>query len=100
MRLGAVGAGSPTTAGQTISNLPGVPASTGSPYGFFFVDLDPNTPGLDVLYVADDGAGITKYSLVGGTWVANSKTFFAKSARVVVMQSENITRTSKRLWLR
>ena len=71
VRLGAVGLGLPTTVGQTITNLSGIPASTGSPYGFFFADLDPNTPGLDVLYVADDGAGITKYSLVGGTWTAN-----------------------------
>ena len=71
VRLGAVGVGLPTTSGQTISNLPGVPASTGSPYGFFLADLDASTPGLDVAYVADDSAGIIKYSLVGGTWTAN-----------------------------
>jgi hypothetical protein len=70
VRLGAVGTGLPTTAGQAIVNIPGFPL-TGSPYGFFFADLDPATPGLDVLYVADDSLGLTKYSLVGGTWTAN-----------------------------
>ena len=71
VRVGTVGSGLPTTSGQTISNLPGFPTSTGSPYGFFLADLDPNTPGLDVAYVADDGVGLLKYSLVGGTWIAN-----------------------------
>jgi hypothetical protein len=71
VRLGAVGTGLPTTAGQTITNVPGFPASTGSPYGFFFADLDPATPGLDVVYVADDSAGVLKFSLVAGTWTAN-----------------------------
>jgi len=71
VRLGAVGVGLPTTSGQTITNLPGLPTSTGSPYGFFLADLDANTPGLDVAYVADDGVGLIKYSLVGGTWTSN-----------------------------
>src|SRR5262249_44342596 len=71
VRIGAVGTGLPTTAGQTITNLPGFATSTGSPYGFFFADLDAGTPGVDVLYVADDSVGLTKYSLVGGVWTAN-----------------------------
>jgi hypothetical protein len=70
VRLGAVGAGAPTTAGQTIVNLPGFPTS-GSPYGFFFADLSSSVAGLDTLYVADDGVGVTKYSLSGGTWAAS-----------------------------
>ncbi len=53
VRLGAVGTGLPTASGQTITNRPGFLAS-GSPYAFFFADLD-GTPGLDTLYVADDG---------------------------------------------
>jgi hypothetical protein len=73
VRLGAVGTGLPTTSGQTITNLPGFPSSTGSPYGFFFADLDAGVPGNDVVYVADDGTGtgFQKYSLVGGNWVSN-----------------------------
>ncbi len=62
-----VGAGLPTTTGQSISVLPGLPNVSGpSAYDFFFAD--PNT-----LYIADDRAvlsngGIQKYSLIGGTW--------------------------------
>jgi hypothetical protein len=70
VRIGTVGQGLPTTAGQTITNLAGFPLN-GSPYGFFFADLDASTPGLDVLYVADDSVGLSKYSLVGGLWTLN-----------------------------
>ena len=70
VRLGAVGVGLPTTSGQTISNVPGFPL-TGSPYSFYFADLDATIPGVDVLFVADDGSGVTKYSLVAGSWLAN-----------------------------
>jgi hypothetical protein len=69
LRLGTVGTGAPTTSGQTITNLTGFP-TTGSPYGFFFADLDGN-PGVDTVYVADDAAGLTKYSLMSGTWTAS-----------------------------
>jgi hypothetical protein len=72
VRVGTVGTGLPTTAGQTTTNLPGFPTTT-SPYQFFFADLNPAIPGVDVLYVADDAAatGIQKYSYTGSTWVAN-----------------------------
>ena len=55
-----------------MSNLPGFP-TTGSPYSFFFADLDSTVAGLDTLYVADDTAatgGITKYALTGGSWIS------------------------------
>jgi hypothetical protein len=68
LRIGAVGAGLPTTSGQSIPNLPGFPTTT-SPNAFFFADLD-GTPGVDTLYVADDAAGLTKFALVGGVWIA------------------------------
>ena len=70
-----VGTGLPTTSGQTVALLPGLPAGgTGSPYSFFFADLSSSVAGVDVVYVADNGAttgGIQKYSLVGGSWVSN-----------------------------
>ncbi len=70
-----VGTGLPTTSGQTVALLPGLPAGgTGSPYGFYFADLSSAVAGVDVVYVVDDGAttgGIQKYSLVGGSWVSN-----------------------------
>ncbi len=70
-RIGKVGTGTPTGTGQTITTLPGLPTNTGSPYGFFFADLDAGVAGVDTLYIADDGGTIQKYSLVGGTWTAN-----------------------------
>ena len=75
-RLTQVGTGLPTTAGQVTANIPGSP-TTGSPYGFFYADLDAGVAGVDTLYVADDttnsttAGGVSKYSLVGGTWVSN-----------------------------
>jgi hypothetical protein len=69
-RLGTVGSGMPTSAGQSMANLPGFPTS-GSPYAFFMADL--NTDGtVDTVYVADDGAGLQKHSLVSGNWTLTS----------------------------
>jgi beta-lactamase superfamily II metal-dependent hydrolase/DNA/RNA endonuclease YhcR with UshA esterase domain len=68
--LMTVGTGTPTTSGQTLTNLPGFP-TTGSQYGFFFADLNAGVAGVDTLYVADDGGNILKYSLVAGNWTAN-----------------------------
>ncbi len=71
VRVGMVGTGLPTTSGNAIAILPGVPTS-GEPYAFFFADLSPSVPGVDTLYVASDDAGaLTKYSLVAGSWVSN-----------------------------
>src|SRR5207237_5167082 len=70
-RLATVGTGTPTTSGQTITNLPGFPTATGSPYAFFFADLNAGVAGVDTVYVADDGGTIQKYSLVSGSWTAN-----------------------------
>ncbi|MEQ1573000.1 MAG: ExeM/NucH family extracellular endonuclease [Vicinamibacterales bacterium] len=72
VRVGTVGTGLPTTAGNTITNLPGFPSSGGGPYGFFLADLTDVVPGVDTLYVADDGGnGLRKYSLSGGSWILN-----------------------------
>ncbi|MDB5267684.1 MAG: hypothetical protein JWP58_724 [Hymenobacter sp.] len=72
-----VGSGLPTTSGQTTVLLPGFPANGAvSPLAFYFADLNPLVPGVDVVYVADDGntatgGGIQKFSLVGSTWTYN-----------------------------
>lgn len=73
LRVATVGTGLPTAPPQTIANLPGtdIPALP-SPYGFAFFDLNSVVPGVDTLYVADDGAAaLRKFSLVGGSWVSN-----------------------------
>ena len=63
-----VGTGVPTTAAQTITELPGFPTTgTHSSYGFSI------NPTSDVAYVADDGAfgsggGIQKWTFAASTW--------------------------------
>ncbi|UOQ99608.1 IPT/TIG domain-containing protein [Hymenobacter sp. 5317J-9] len=79
--LSQVGTGLPTTSGQTATLLPGMQGTTSttagiSPLAFYFADLSTTVPGVDVVYVADDGAttaggGIQKWSLVAGTWTLN-----------------------------
>lgn len=69
----AVGAGLPTTAGQTSVALPGLPVSAASPYAFALFDRSPAVPGVDTLYVADDrsaatGGGVQKWTFDGATW--------------------------------
>jgi predicted extracellular nuclease len=76
LRLGTVGTGTPTTSGQTITNLPGFPTSTTSHEQFYFADLTASVAGVDTVYITDDravasGGGLYKYSLVGGSWVLN-----------------------------
>jgi hypothetical protein len=74
IRIGNVGTGLPTTNGQTIANLPGLTSTLlTKPYEFFLADLNPNVPGPDVLYVADEdnNVGLRKFSLVNGSWSIN-----------------------------
>ena len=59
----------PTNNGQTITLLSGTTSTSAT--GFFFTKLGPSTAAEDTLYVADPAVGITKYSLVGSTWVSN-----------------------------
>lgn len=65
--VSAVGTGLPTTTGQVVTALPGMPTAAGpSAYDFFFADAN-------TLYVADDRAsggngGIQKYTFANGTW--------------------------------
>lgn len=70
-----IGTGTPTTAGQTATALPGVPTATGT-YGFALVTAAESGFASDVLYVADDaatGGGIHKYTFNPTTsmWVAS-----------------------------
>lgn len=68
-----IGAGLPTTAGQTATSFPGMPTSLSSPYSFALLDRSAAVPGVDTLYVADDlgassGGGIQKWISDGFTW--------------------------------
>jgi len=66
----AVGAGLPTTGGQTANLIPGLPIMTASPFSFVFFDRDPMVSGYDTLYISDDGnvsfQGIEKWTLAQG----------------------------------
>lgn len=74
LRMFSVGTGTPTTAGQTGTQLPGIPDSTPTPNGFAMLDLDAAVAGVDTLYVADTraltaGGGIQKWKLnAAGSW--------------------------------
>lgn len=68
-RMGSIGAGLPTTTDQSLTGLPGIPEGTGSPNGFVFFDTD-NNSAPDLLYIADDGAGLSKYHFDGTSWIA------------------------------
>ncbi len=68
--LFTVGSGEPITGSPapTLTELPGLPTSGGSPFAFVFLTVN----GVQTLYVADDQGGgvggIFKYSLSGTTW--------------------------------
>jgi hypothetical protein len=92
VKVATIGTGLPTTAGNTVQILPGLPTTVGtssgsldqsapnSPYGVFFAHLQTGpVTGPDTMYVADQGPSaqffggdITKWSLVSGSWVRNS----------------------------
>ena len=59
---------SPTA--TTFTTLPGV-AADASAVDFYMISSGNNGTAYDILYVLSSGSGLVKYSLVGGTWVAN-----------------------------
>jgi hypothetical protein len=70
--IDSVGAGVPTTGGQT-SALVAASGASGSPYAFAFLDLSSSVAGVDTLYVADDratatGGGVQKWTFDGTAW--------------------------------
>ena len=66
VNVSAVGTGTPTTTGQTVTTLSGFPTAVGpSPYDFYFSDAN-------TVYVADDRAtalgGLQKWTMSAGSW--------------------------------
>lgn len=66
----AVGTGTPTTAGQTITPLAGLPTGDDDEtHGFALVDANPDAAGLDTLFVANAGvSAIVKWTFDGTSW--------------------------------
>ena len=69
--VNTVGTGLLTTAGQTVTLLPGATAATNA-YAYVLLDRDAGVAGLDTLYVADqtNANGLLKYSFNGSTWTS------------------------------
>jgi hypothetical protein len=85
IRLATVGTGLPTSSGQTITNLNGLPTTTHDPYSFVFFDMDASVPGYDLVYFASlaTDIGLYKYSFDGSTWTSrgnliNSANYFPR----------------------
>jgi predicted extracellular nuclease len=69
--INTVGVGLPTTTGQTVTAIiPGLTSATSNPYAYVLLDRDAGVAGLDTLYIADQSAGLLKYSFNGSTWTA------------------------------
>ena len=69
LTIGTVGSGLPTTAGQTVSNLPFSTSPT-DPYAFSLLTLGSGTA-PDTLYEADlDAGAVLKFGLIDGVWTA------------------------------
>ncbi len=67
-----VGTGLPTSGPVTLNGLPGLTGDQNlDSYGFFMADLDSSVPGYDTLWMAREQQGVSKYSLVSGTWTLN-----------------------------
>jgi hypothetical protein len=70
-RAFTIGSGLPTTSGQSIGAMTGLP-TTGDSYGSMqLFDLDANVAGFDTIYLSN-GTAIEKWSLVSGTWTLNN----------------------------
>lgn len=67
-RFSTVGTGTPTTTGQTLTAMPGLP-TIGTPGQFVLFDLTSGGVAPDVIYFTDNNNGIEKYCLFLGTWL-------------------------------
>jgi len=77
--VNSLGAGLPTTAGQTFTQI----AASPNLYAFALLDLSPTVPGIDTLYAGDElsAGGIRKYSFDGTTWTSQGLTTVPGGAR-------------------
>jgi uncharacterized repeat protein (TIGR01451 family) len=90
--INTVGTGLPTTSGQTVTLLPG--ANDATPLAYVLFDRDPNVPGFDSLYVADQTSttGLLKYSFNGTTWTprGNVATTNGLTGLTAVLSGNNV----------
>jgi hypothetical protein len=68
-----IGFGTPTTAGQSALALPML--TVASPFGFAMFDIQGSPSGKpDTIYVADDAAGLQKWTFDGTNWMKSTTT--------------------------
>jgi hypothetical protein len=70
-RAFTIGSGLPTTSGQSIGAMTGLPITGGNYGSMQLFDLDANVAGFDTIYLSN-GNAIEKYSLVSGIWTLNN----------------------------
>ena len=93
--VSTLGSGLPTSGPQTPTELPGLPVGSNT-YSYFFAHLNGAGTTPDTLYLTDDtgnGGQITKYSLVGGSWVSNGSMTGAAQVRGLTGSVNNSTGT-------
>ena len=88
--IATVGSGTPTTDGQTISNLPFWTAPT-EPYGYALLTLGTGAS-PDTLYTADSG-NVDKYGLQDGSWVPEGSVAVASGLEGLAANDVNGTVT-------
>ncbi|HEX2629895.1 MAG TPA: T9SS type A sorting domain-containing protein [Chitinophagaceae bacterium] len=66
-----VGTGLPTTSGQPLTSFGALPTTGSFRTQFALFDMDATIAGVDVIYIADEIRGVSKFSLVSGLWSAN-----------------------------
>jgi hypothetical protein len=62
----SVGFGTPTGMGTMANGLPML--STASPFGFAIFDIETGVAGVDTVYLADEAAGLEKWTFDGTNW--------------------------------
>jgi hypothetical protein len=93
-RLGTLGTGLPTMVPAAFTNLPGFPV-TGLAQAFFFQDQIPVLAGFDILWVANETAGLSKYSLLeSGSWQANGAILAAAGYFGLAVRMESTTQAT------
>ncbi len=84
--ISTVGSGLPTNSGNTNTIFVATP-TTSSVYQSVFFDLDPNVPGVDVLYLTDSNTGIQKYTYNGTSWAAQGTITFGYAGGLMASRS-------------
>jgi hypothetical protein len=81
-RVAAVGTGLPSTSGQTMTGLNGLPTTPYEAYDFFLADLNAGISGNDTLFLANaaTAGAIEQFTFDGTTWTSRGSVLTGASA--------------------